>query len=65
LDEVQEVNSWEKAVNSFFVDFDCDIYITGSNSRLLSSELATYLAIINRIPRYDLKRKELMKTFEK
>jgi uncharacterized protein len=44
LDEVQEVDSWEKAVNSFFVDFDCDIYITGSNSRLLSSELATYLA---------------------
>jgi hypothetical protein len=44
LDEVQEVDSWEKAVNSFFVDFDSDIYITGSNSRLLSSELATYLA---------------------
>jgi predicted AAA+ superfamily ATPase len=44
LDEIQEVNSWEKAVNSFLVDFDSDIYITGSNSRLLSSELATYLA---------------------
>lgn len=44
LDEIQEVNSWEKAVNSFLVDFDGDIYITGSNSRLLSSELATYLA---------------------
>jgi len=44
LDEIQEVNSWEKAVNSFMVDFDSDIYITGSNSRLLSSELATYLA---------------------
>jgi len=43
LDEIQEVDSWEKAVNSFFVDFDSDIYITGSNSRLLSSELATYL----------------------
>jgi len=43
LDEIQEVNSWEKAVNSFMVDFDSDIYITGSNSRLLSSELATYL----------------------
>lgn len=43
LDEIQEVNSWERAVNSFFTDFDVDIYITGSNSRLLSSELATYL----------------------
>ncbi len=43
LDEIQEVNSWEKAVNSFLADFEVDIYITGSNSRLLSSELATYL----------------------
>ena len=44
LDEIQEVGSWEKAVNAMRVDFDTDIYITGSNSRLLSSELATYLA---------------------
>lgn len=44
LDEIQEVESWEKAINSFLVDFDVDIYITGSNSHLLSSELATYLA---------------------
>ncbi len=44
LDEVQEVKDWEKAVNSFMVDFNADVYITGSNSRLLSSELATYLA---------------------
>lgn len=44
LDEIQEVNLWEKAVNSFLTDFNADIYITGSNSRLLSSELATYLA---------------------
>lgn len=44
LDEIQEVDSWEKAVDAFRVDFDADIYITGSNSRLLSSELATYLA---------------------
>ena len=44
LDEIQEVHSWEKAINSFLVDFDVDIYITGSNSRLLSSELATYIA---------------------
>ena len=44
LDEIQEVEDWEKAVNSFFVDFNVDIYLTGSNSHLLSSELATYLA---------------------
>jgi len=44
LDEVQEVDLWEKAVNSFLVDFNSDIYITGSNSRILSSELSTYLA---------------------
>lgn len=44
LDEIQEVEGWEKAVNSLMVDFDTDIYITGSNSHLLSSELATYLA---------------------
>jgi predicted AAA+ superfamily ATPase len=43
LDEIQEVNSWERAINSFLADFDVDIFITGSNSRLLSSELATYL----------------------
>jgi uncharacterized protein len=43
LDEIQEVVAWERAVNSFIADFDVDIYITGSNSRLLSSELATYL----------------------
>lgn len=43
LDEIQEVRNWEKAINSMMVDFDCDIYITGSNSRLLSSDLATYL----------------------
>jgi len=44
LDEIQEVDHWEKAVNSFFTGLDADIYITGSNSRLLSSELSTYLA---------------------
>lgn len=44
LDEIQEVEEWEKAVNSFLVDFNVDIYLTGSNSHLLSSELATYLA---------------------
>jgi uncharacterized protein len=44
LDEIQEVVRWEKAVNSFMLDFDADVYITGSNSHLLSSELATFLA---------------------
>ncbi len=43
LDEIQEVEQWEKAVNSFMLDFKADIYITGSNSHLLSSELATFL----------------------
>ena len=43
LDEIQEVDSWEKAVNSFMTDFDVDIYVTGSNSRMLSSEISTYL----------------------
>ncbi|MDD2952447.1 MAG: ATP-binding protein [Parabacteroides sp.] len=43
LDEIQEVKEWEKAVNGFLVDFNADIYVTGSNSKLLSSELATYL----------------------
>lgn len=44
FDEIQEVTDWEKCVNSCRVEFDCDIYITGSNARLLSGELATCLA---------------------
>ena len=44
LDEVQNVESWEKAINAFKVDFDIDIYITGSNAYLLSSELSTLLS---------------------
>lgn len=44
LDEVQNIKFWEKAVNSMLVDIDCDIYITGSNAYLLSSELTTLLA---------------------
>ena len=44
LDEIQEVTQWETCVNSLSVDFDVDIYITGSNANLLSGELATYLA---------------------
>ena len=43
FDEIQEVEDWEKAINSFMVDFDVDIYVTGSNSRMLSSEISTYL----------------------
>ena len=44
FDEIQEVDAWEKCINSFRVELDCDIYITGSNAKLLSGELATYLA---------------------
>ena len=44
FDEIQEVDGWEKCINSCRIDFDCDIYITGSNAKLLSGELATYLA---------------------
>ncbi len=44
FDEIQEVQDWEKCINSLRVELDCDIYITGSNAKLLSGELATYLA---------------------
>lgn len=44
FDEIQEVVDWERCVNSFRIELDCDIYITGSNAKLLSGELATYLA---------------------
>ena len=44
FDEIQEVDGWEKCINSCRIDFDCDIYITGSNAKLLSGELTTYLA---------------------
>src|SRR5690554_5357168 len=61
LDEIQEVEEWEKAVNSFIVDFDVGIYLTGSNSHLLSSELATYLAgRYVEIPIYTLSYKEFL-----
>jgi hypothetical protein len=43
LDEVQEVDGWEKCVNSVFENFNADIYVTGSNSKLLSGEISTYL----------------------
>ena len=44
FDEIQKISEWQDAINSFRVDFECDIYITGSNAFLLSSEYATYLA---------------------
>lgn len=44
FDELQRIERWENAINSFRVDFDCDIYISGSNSYLLSSEYSTYLS---------------------
>ena len=43
FDEIQEVKDWEKCINSLRVSLDCDIYITGSNAKLLSGELSTYL----------------------
>lgn len=43
LDEIQEIEGWEKVVNTLVSDFDIDIYIIGSNSRMMSSEISTYL----------------------
>lgn len=43
LDEVQEIKGWEKVINSLTSDYDVDIYVTGSNSRMMSSEISTYL----------------------
>lgn len=44
FDEIQRIEKWEDAINAFRVDFDCDIYVTGSNAYLLSSEYSTYLS---------------------
>lgn len=44
FDELQRINAWEDAVNAFRVDFNCDIYVTGSNAYLFSSEYSTYLS---------------------
>ncbi len=65
IDEVQEADGWEKALNSLMVDYDVDIYVTGSNSKLLSSEISTYLTgrYIS-IPVYPLSYKEYL-TFKK
>ena len=43
MDEIQEIKGWEKVVNSFMSDYDVDIYVAGSNSRMMSSEISTYL----------------------
>jgi len=62
LDEIQELTGWEKMVNSLRVDLNCDLYITGSNSKLLSGELATYLAgRYIEISVYPFSFKEMMK----
>ena len=45
FDELQRIKAWEDAINAFRVDFDCDIYVTGSNAYLLSSEYSTYLSV--------------------
>lgn len=61
FDELQRVDRWEDAINSFCVDFNCDIYITGSNSYLLSSEYSTYLSgRYVEIKMYPLSFKEFM-----
>lgn len=61
LDEVQEIDGWEKAVNSLLEDTNADIYVTGSNSKLMSSEISTYLTgryVL--IPVYTLSFKEYL-----
>jgi len=61
LDEVQEVNGWEKAVNSLLEDYQTDIYVTGSNSRLMAGEISTYLSgRYLSIPVYPLSFKEYL-----
>lgn len=59
IDEVQEIDGWEKVINNILEEFDVDIYVTGSNSKLLSGELSTYLTgrYVN-IPVYTLSFKE-------
>ena len=66
FDEIQEVIKWEKSINSFRVDLDCDIYITGSNSKLLSGEFSTLLSgryITIRV--YPFSFKEVLDYYEK
>lgn len=61
LDELQEISGWEKVVNTLLEDFDTDIYVTGSNSKLMSSEISTYLTgRYITIPVYTLSFKEYL-----
>jgi predicted AAA+ superfamily ATPase len=65
LDEIQKVNGWETVVNALTIDFDADVYITGSNAHLLSTELTTYLTgryvSINMLPLSFIEYAELHK----
>lgn len=62
IDEIQEVENWEKSINSYRIDLNSDIYITGSNSKLLSTELSTLLAgRYVQIPVYPFSFKEVLK----
>ena len=61
LDELQEVNGWEKVINTLLEDYNTDIYVTGSNSKLMSSEISTYLTgRYITIPVYTLSFKEYL-----
>lgn len=65
IDEIQQVDSWEKSINGYRVSLNCDIYITGSNSNLLSTELSTFLAgRYIQIPVYPFSFKEILKFYE-
>ncbi len=65
LDEVQEISGWEKAVNTLLEDYNADIYVTGSNSKLMSGEISTYLTgRYVTIPVFTLSFKEYL-TFKK
>ena len=61
LDELQEIDGWEKVVNTLLEKYDTDIYVTGSNSKLMSSEISTYLTgRYTTIPVYTLSFKEFL-----
>ena len=65
IDEIQQVDKWEKSINGYRVSMDCDIYITGSNSKLLSTELSTLLAgRYIEIPVYPFSFNEILKFHE-
>ena len=65
IDEIQQVDKWEKSINGYRVSLDCDIYITGSNSKLLSTELSTLMAgRYIEIPVYPFSFKEILKFHE-